>query len=120
MAIEKGIYSAPMGVEEESEGSELEIEIVDPEEVTLSDGSVEITLMPENDRESEFDDNLADDLDENELNGIAATLLEMVDSDIESRKEWADIYVKGLDTLGFKYEDRMEPWENACGCTPLC
>ena len=115
MAIEKGIYSAPMGVEEESEGSELEIEIVDPEEVTLSDGSVEITLMPENDRESEFDDNLADDLDENELNGIAATLLEMVDSDIESRKEWADIYVKGLDTLGFKYEDRMEPWENACG-----
>ena len=47
MAIEKGIYSAPEGVSEEENGEELEIEIVDPEAVTLSDGSMEITIIPD-------------------------------------------------------------------------
>jgi len=55
MAIEKGLYAAPMGLQdlegdlegmEEMEIPEMEIEIVDPESVTLSDGSMEITIMP--------------------------------------------------------------------------
>jgi hypothetical protein len=39
----------------------------------------------------------------------------MVDADINSRKEWVDMYVKGLDVLGMKYEERTEPWLGACG-----
>ena len=48
MAIEKGLYAAPMGLdmEDENEAPEMEIEVVNPEMVTLDDGSVEITIMP--------------------------------------------------------------------------
>ena len=124
MAIEKGIYAAPKGIEEEvDEGMEgelveqaLEIEIVDPEMVTLSDGSVEITLIPGNESlGGSFDSNLAEELEEDYLTSLASDLIEMVDSDVDSRKEWADTYVKGLDILGFKYEERTTPWEGACG-----
>ena len=121
MAIEKGIYAAPKGIEEEAVEGELveqalEIEIVDPEMVTMSDGSVEITLIPGNDMVGgDFDSNLAEELDEDYLAMLASDLIEMVDSDVDSRKEWADTYVKGLDIIGFKYEERTTPWEGACG-----
>ena len=123
MAIEKGVYAAPKGVEEVSEGiegemvdQELEIEIVNPDMVTLSDGSVEITLMPGNDViGGSFDSNLAEELEEDYLASFATDLIEMVDSDVDSRKDWADTYVKGLDIVGFKYEERTTPWEGACG-----
>jgi len=120
MAIEKGLYQAPQGIDEGIDPdleSALEIEITDPKEVTLSDGSVEISLMPDDEElgDVEFEDNLAEELDENELTELANDLLSSVESDVQSRKEWADTYVDGLDVLGFKYEERTEPWENACG-----
>ena len=120
MAIEKGLYAAPDGLEGEllaEESKELEIEIVNPEMVTLDDGSVEITLVPGADMEGEmsFDMNLADVLEESELNELSQEILGLVDADIDSRKDWADTFVKGLDVLGFKYEERTEPWEGACG-----
>ena len=85
--------------------------------VTLDDGSVEITLVPGADMEGEmsFDMNLADVLDESALNELSQEILGSVDADIDSRKDWADTFVKGLDVLGFKYEERTEPWEGACG-----
>ena len=117
MAIEKGLYSAPKGVDEEVGEGELEIEIVNPESVTLNDGSMEITLMPdaEGAMSGEFDENLAEVLEDSDLNSLAKDICGMVESDIDSRKEWADTFVKGLDVLGFKYEERTEPWEGACG-----
>jgi hypothetical protein len=119
MAIEKGLYSAPMGIDDdlpETEGSpELEIEIVNPDMVTLDDGSVEITLIPGKDVDDDFNANLADEMDEGELEELASDLLGLVDADVNSRKDWADTYVKGLDVLGFKYEQRTEPWNDACG-----
>jgi len=117
MAIEKGLYSAPKGIDEEVGEGELEIEIVNPESVTLDDGSMEITLVPgaEDAMTGEFDDNLADMLEDSDLNSLAKDICDMVESDIDSRKEWADTFVKGLDVLGFKYEERTEPWEGACG-----
>ena len=117
MAIEKGLYSAPKGVDEEVGEGELEIEIVNPESVTLDDGSMEITLMPdaEGAMGGEFDENLAEVLEDSDLNSLANDICDMVESDIDSRKEWADTFVKGLDVLGFKYEERTEPWEGACG-----
>jgi len=59
--MDKGFYQAPIGIEEE--GSSLEIEIENPDAVTLSDGSIEITLQPETDVNDEFNANLADSLE---------------------------------------------------------
>jgi len=118
MAVDKSILQAPQGMMDEDlpEGADLEIEIVDPEEVTLSDGSVEITLIPEDDEiENKFEDNLAEKLDEDDLEKLSSDIMENVQGDIDSRREWADTYVEGLDVLGFKYEERTEPWEGACG-----
>ena len=126
MAIEKGLYAAPEGIDEElerEEQEELGMEIMESEdleaadEVLLPDGSIEITLIAEIDAADmmEFDGNLAEALDDGELQGLAEELVGHVDADIESRKDWADTFVKGLDVLGFKYEERTEPWEGACG-----
>jgi len=126
MAIEKGLYAAPEGIDEELEREgqeELGMEIMESEdleaadEVLLPDGSIEITLIAEIDAADmmEFDGNLAEALDDGELQGLAEELVGHVDADIESRKDWADTFVKGLDVLGFKYEERTEPWEGACG-----
>jgi len=113
--IFKGLYAAPQGLEADDEQG-MEIDIVNPDIVTLDDGSVEITLIPE-DEESEggFDENLADTLDEGAVQEIANELLGLIDADISSRKEWADTFVKGLEVLGFRYEERTEPWDDACG-----
>jgi hypothetical protein len=127
MAIEKGLYAAPEGLDKELEGSledveemdasTLEIEIVDPEMVTLSDGGVEITLIPDMDETDlvGFDGNLAEALEDGDLQALSSDLLGLVEADIESRKEWADTFVKGLDTLGLTYEERTDPWDGACG-----
>ena len=122
MAIEKGLYAAPEGLEdsitdmEEMEVPEMEIEIVDPESVTLSDGSMEITIIPGDETDfSEFGANLAELMDDTDLETLASDLVGQIQTDIEARKDWADTFVKGLDVLGFKYEERSDPWEGACG-----
>jgi len=122
MAIEKGLNPAPMGIEEEiletgeMPEADLEIEIVNPDMVTLDDGSVEVTIIPGGDTEKGgFNANIAEEMEEDELSILADDLIDLVDSDFDSRKDWADTFVKGLDVLGFKYEERTEPWEGACG-----
>ena len=99
--------------------AELELGIVNPDMVTMDDGSVEITLVPEEGLEetmgAPFDANLAEYLDEGTLTELSSELTGHVEADTSSRKEWADSFVKGLDVLGFKYEERVEPWEDACG-----
>ena len=99
--------------------AELELGIGNPDMVTLDDGSVEITLVPEQGLEetmgAPFDANLAEYLDDRQLTEISSELIGHVETDTSSRKEWADSFVRGLDVLGFKYEERVEPWEDACG-----
>ena len=116
MAVEKGLFQAPKGVEEEKT-EQLEIEIVNPDMVTLDDGSMEVTIVPDAEGVSTggFDENIAENMEEDQLAAVADELLGNIDSDLESRKEWADTFVRGLDVLGFKYEERSEPWEGACG-----
>ena len=118
-SMDKGLYSAPTSIEDEvlamGGDSPLEIEIVDPEQVTLSDGSVEITLEPDAEDSGEFDANLAEEMDESALASLAEDLDDMVTSDINSRKDWADTFVKGLEVLGLRYEERTEPWSGSCG-----
>ena len=114
--MDKGMYAAPMGLGVDSMEPDLEIEIENPDAVTLSDGSMEITLEAGDDKEAgEFGANLAEEMDDGELANLASELLELVDADIASRKDWTETYVKGLEVLGTKYEERTEPWNGACG-----
>ena len=119
MAIEKALSPLPENMQAEGAEVDLEIEVINPEMVTLDDGSVEIMLVPDagngKDEEDEFDSNLAEDMEEDELQKLADDITGLVDADIDSRKEWADTFVKGLDVLGFKYEERTDPWDGACG-----
>jgi hypothetical protein len=115
MAIEKSLYAAPQGLDELTDEPVLEIEVENPESMSIQMGDVEIELSPEPETAEDFDANLAEYMDEGELQSIASELVELVESDITSRKDWVEMYVKGLEVLGMKYEDRTEPWTGACG-----
>lgn len=92
----------------------IEIEIENPESVSIGMGDLEITLMPDG-IESDFDSNLAEDMHEGDLDSIANDLLSDYADDLASRKDWIQTYVDGLELLGLKIEERTEPWEGACG-----
>jgi hypothetical protein len=93
----------------------LEIEIENPDDVKIGIDGVEIDLMPEPLMAEEFDANLAEYMDDGELQTLASDLVSLVDADINSRKDWTEMFVKGLEVLGMKYEERTEPWNGACG-----
>ena len=115
--IDKSLYSTDGGLPDLMDMGEpdLEILIENPDSVTLADGSMEITLEPGKEVNDEFSRNLAEDMDDSELGALASELMEYVDADINSRKDWTETYVKGLEVLGMKYEERTEPWNGACG-----
>ena len=105
-------FEAPSGAEEA-----MEITI-------LPDGGAEVTLEEDEDKEHAlqaedipFDANLAEHMDENDLVALANDIKEQVDADILARKDWEEMFVKGLEVLGMKYEERTEPWQGACGVT---
>jgi hypothetical protein len=115
--MDKGLYAAPLGIEEEmSMAPPLEIEIEDPESVTIGMGDIEIELEPgKEDTDEDFDANLADYMDDSVLNSLGGELIADFDKDINDRKDWIRTYVEGLKLLGLKYEERTEPWAGACG-----
>ena len=119
-SMSPSISQAPLGlglmdiIEDDTPDVEILIENADGVEVGI-DG-IEIDLMPdEGDLGDEFGSNLAEFMDEGELEKLGSDLVGEVDSDISSRKDWVEMYVKGLDVLGMKYEERTEPWAGACG-----
>ena len=112
--MEKSLYEMPKGIES-LEGPEIEIEVENPESMSIEIDGIEIDLFPPKGEEDQFDDNLAEFIDEGTLATIGSDLVEEVSSDITSRKDWVEMYVKGLDVLGMKYEERTEPWNGACG-----
>jgi len=91
----------------------VEIIIENPDDVVIGIDGMAIDLMPE--EGPAFDANLAEFMDEGELEKLGSDLVGEVESDISSRKEWVEMYVKGLEVLGMKYEERTEPWNGACG-----
>ena len=116
--IDKGLAQAPKGLSEmmdemATQEPDIEIEIEDPEEVTIRAGGMEIEIDPDDD-EDDFGKNLAEEIDEDSLAKLADELLEDYESDLSARRDWLDTYVDGLDLLGLKLEDRSEPWEGAC------
>jgi hypothetical protein len=118
MDIDKALNQAPLGLSADDmldQEPALEIEIEDPEEVTIRAGDMEIEIDPDEIDEDEFNENLAETLDEGELTQLAGDLIGEFEEDLSSRKDWIQTYVDGLELLGMKVEDRTEPWPGACG-----
>ena len=125
MAVDKALNQAPLGLDASFSGGvmpgvnmepDIEIEIEDPESVSIGMDGMEIEIEPgDDDEDSEFNENLADVLDEGELADMVGDLIGDYDDDIASRKDWIQTYVDGLELLGMKVEDRTEPWPGACG-----
>ena len=116
------LSQAPMGLsalapqpEDIAEGPGIEIVIDNPDDVHIGMDGMEIDMMPDEGGGEKFDSNLAEFMDESELQKLGSEIIELVDADINSRKDWVEAYVKGLDVLGMKYEERTEPWNGACG-----
>ena len=125
MAIERPIGvtpNPPPGFPEEQEKAiqqMVEMQVEDgtrPDIELLEDGSA-IVGEQENLLETSFDMNLAEVLEESELGRISNELREAFEDDKASRKDWEDTYKKGLDLLGFKYQERTMPFAGASSVT---
>ena len=120
MAIERDNPATPIaGTDEMPEQEELSISIDNPDSVAIStyDGGMIIDFEPDkqNIMAEDFDSNLADYMDESTLNELGGDLISQYQADKDSRSEWEESYVKGLDQLGLKIEERTTPWAGACG-----
>ena len=113
--IDKALYQAPMGLEDLASEEGIEIEIVDPEEVTIGIGDTELTISKADFTGDEFDANLAEDLPDSVLEEIASQLSSDIDGDRNSRGDWEKAYVNGLKLMGLQIEERTEPWNGASG-----
>ena len=67
--------------------------------------------------EDDFSKNLAEDMDERDLQDLASQLISDFKNDKETRADWEDSYTKGLDLLGFKYTVQTRPFQGASGVT---
>jgi len=100
-----------------------EIEKVEPGETQITemeDGSVDVNFDPESliqSQATDFNANLADFVDERELGYLSSTLYQNYQDYKSSRKDWEKSYTQGLELLGFKYENRTEPFAGASGAT---
>ena len=114
-SMDKSLYQAPMGLSELDDQPDMEIEIEDPESVSIGMGDIEIDLKPRKETAEDFDANLAEYMDEGDLDSLGNDLVEDFGKDTMDRKDWIKTYVDGLKLLGLQYEERTEPWQGACG-----
>ena len=125
--IDKALPNIKVQPEETTEDLAVEMseemEQVKPGEAEiteLEDGSVDVNFDPDALKESEaadFNANLADFVDERELGYLSSTLYQNYQDYKSSRKDWEKSYTQGLELLGFKYENRTEPFAGASGAT---
>jgi len=89
------------------------------EVIENEDGSVDIDFDPKKTAlgATQFDSNLAEVIDENDLNLLGTELYQNFEDYKNSRRDWEQAYTQGLDLLGFKYEQRTEPFQGASGAT---
>jgi hypothetical protein len=117
MAVEKAAEPFdPEDLIEDVDEDEIEVEIVNPDAVIIEDDDEAVVLdfnaeMPEVDH----NENLAELIDEDDLQSMASELVGDFLSDRDTRKDWAKAYVNGMDLLGMKMEERTMPWEGAAG-----
>ena len=109
------------GQQETQQTDMFEQEAQQPIEVTpTEDGGAEINFDPGAMAPlggEHHDENLAEYLDDNTLLKIGNEIHKSYEDFKSSRKDWEDTYTKGLDLLGFKYENRAEPFQGASGAT---
>jgi hypothetical protein len=108
MAIEKALNQLPEGIQLEAEGPPIEIEI----EIEADEDGLEVEIEA---KEVTFEENLAPEIDQDELLKVADEVLDLIKIDLDSRKEWERTYADGIRLLGLKMEERTEPWDGACG-----
>ena len=113
--FDKALYQAPLGMGSTEMEPDIEIEIEDPESVSIGLGDIEIDIEPGKEEDDDFDANIAEFMEESELQSLVGDLLSDFEDDIDARKDWMQTYVDGLELLGMKIEERSEPWEGACG-----
>ena len=114
--IDKALYQQPQGIESLAQDEEpIEIEIIDPEEVNIHAGDLELSIKPGEEEDDTFDENLADTLSEDDIMEMASELAGDVEQDKSSRKDWERAYTEGIKLLGLQYEERTEPWNGASG-----
>jgi len=104
----------------ETEEKISEVNTDGPEMVENEDGSVDVEFEPRQVNQpdgEEHSDNLADLLPDEVLGRLGSKLFQEYEDFKNSRKDWADAYVTGLDLLGFKYQQRSEPFQGASGAT---
>ena len=122
--IDKAMEALQGALDMEPVGQEIQL----PEQVVDFEPDVELTDLPDGGADVNFNPNapvdkskipfeanLADHIEEGDLSKLSSDLLAEFEADKESRKDWHDTYIKGLDMLGFKYEDRTQPFEGASG-----
>ena len=118
MAIERSPFSVIPGAEEELDIEIEQPDMFDPENTQVflaEDGSATIGFDPQQEIDLPFGENIAEALDERQLQEIASELIEYYEEDLNSRDDWYTTFSKGLDLLGIRGEDRSEPFEGASG-----
>ena len=117
MAIEKTLTPIdPDAVEVPLNGVATEIEIEIEPSLEQDDGSMIIDFEDApSGLEAGFGENLAEVMDEADLASLGSELIELFNADRESRADWENTYVTGLDQLGLSIDERTEPWPGACG-----
>jgi hypothetical protein len=126
MAIEKQNPMEQMVVEALPEELQESLEVELPEDMNIQGemtSAFEVdprgNLVPLFEEEevivTEHQVNLAEVLDESSLNTLSNELLDAFEQDKDSRKDWLDVFTKGLDLLGIKTEEREEPFPGATG-----
>jgi hypothetical protein len=96
---------------ERNEDQDEPIEIV----IGPEDGETLFEIEVTEEEAPSFEANLAEFMDDSELEVLSSDLLDDFDNDKNARKEWEQTYIDGLDLLGLKIEERTEPWDGACG-----
>jgi len=120
MAVDKNLEKFEVDVEENPSESELKVEVVNPDAVSVEtdDGGIVVDFEGSATEElmgADHNSNLAEFIEDSDLDEMASDLVSDFESDRTSRKEWSRSYVKGLDLLGMKIEERTQPWEGASG-----
>ena len=127
--------NVPSQLDEADLAAELELEIPDSqtplvnlkdiegepaiEIIMEEDGGVTVDFDPTDDRgtSDDFYANLAEEIPDRDLGAIASNLLEQFEANRAGRQDWEDAYAKGLELLGFNYEEREQPFRGSSGVT---
>ena len=111
--------STPVEGTIEQGAEEITVAIENPDSVAIEtdDGGMIIDFDPDSSPMGmeDFNSNLAEFMSDTDLNEMGADLVSQFEADKDSRSEWEESYVKGLDQLGLKIEERTTPWAGACG-----